>query len=69
MDKSQVSMQLEGDRVNFGAGLGLVANRILCSYRELNTSSWLYIPAGIKYFVNNFHVWVWNLVAHVERET
>jgi hypothetical protein len=29
-------MHLKGDRINFGAGFDLVANRILCSYRELN---------------------------------
>ena len=51
-------MYLEGDRINFGAGLDLVAIRIICSYRELNSSSWLYFPAGIKYFVNNLHAWV-----------
>jgi len=43
-------MHLEGDKINFGAGLDLVTNRILCSYRELNSSSWLYFVAGIKYF-------------------
>ena len=51
-------MHLEGDRINFGSGLDLVANGILCSYRELNSSPWLYFPAGIKYFVNNLNAWV-----------
>jgi hypothetical protein len=58
LDKAQVSMHLEGDRVNFEAGLDLVTNRLLCSYRELNSSSWLYFRAGTKYFVINLHAWV-----------